>query len=85
MDAVVAAADRVGAWLLADEVYAGAERVQEEKTPSFWGRYDKVLAHASTSKAARNVVFVSGGLSPLDSGVGSGVSSRHRPGPRADV
>ncbi len=51
MDAIVAAADRVGAWLLADEVYAGAERVQEEKTPSFWGRYDKVLAHASTSKA----------------------------------
>jgi aspartate/methionine/tyrosine aminotransferase len=51
MDAIVAAADRVGAWLLADEVYAGAERLQEEKTPSFWGRYDKVLAHASTSKA----------------------------------
>ena len=51
MDAIVAAADRVGAWLLADEVYAGAERVQEEKTPTFWGRYDKVLAHASTSKA----------------------------------
>ena len=51
MDAVVAAADRVGAWLLADEVYAGAERTQDEKTASFWGRYDKVLAHASTSKA----------------------------------
>lgn len=51
MDAIVAAADRVGAWLLADEVYAGAERVQDEQTPSFWGRYDKVLAHASTSKA----------------------------------
>lgn len=51
MDAIVAAAARVGAWLLADEVYAGAERVQEEKTPSFWGRYDRVLAHASTSKA----------------------------------
>ncbi len=51
MDAIVAAADRVGAWLLADEVYAGAERLREEKTPSFWGRYDKVLAHASTSKA----------------------------------
>jgi aspartate/methionine/tyrosine aminotransferase len=51
MDAVVAAADRVGAWLLADEVYAGAERETDEETPSFWGRYDKVMAHGSMSKA----------------------------------
>jgi aspartate/methionine/tyrosine aminotransferase len=51
MDAIIAAADRVGAWLLADEVYAGAERVSEEITPSFWGRYDKVLAMGSLSKA----------------------------------
>ncbi len=51
MDAVVAAADRTGAWLLADEVYAGAEREIEEITPSFWGRYDKVLAIGSMSKA----------------------------------
>ncbi len=51
MDAVVAAADRVGAWILADEVYRGAERVQEEETPSFYGRYDKVLAIGSLSKA----------------------------------
>ena len=33
MDAVVAAADRVGAWILADEVYRGAERLREEETP----------------------------------------------------
>ena len=51
MDAVVAAADRVGAWILADEVYRGAERVQEEETPSFYSRYDKVLAIGSMSKA----------------------------------
>ena len=51
MDAVVAAAERVGAWILADEVYRGAERVQEEETPSFYGRYDKVLAIGSLSKA----------------------------------
>ena len=51
MDAVVAAADRVGAWLLADEVYAGAERLTDEQTPSFWGRYDKLLANNSLSKA----------------------------------
>ena len=50
MDAVVAAADRVGAWLLADEVYRGAERERDE-TPSFYGRYDKVLAQGSMSKA----------------------------------
>ncbi len=51
MDAVVAAADRVGAWLLADEVYAGAERTTDEVTPSFWGRYERVLAIGSMSKA----------------------------------
>jgi len=51
MEAVVSAAERSGAWLLADEVYAGAERTTDEVTPSFWGRYDKVLAMGSMSKA----------------------------------
>jgi aspartate/methionine/tyrosine aminotransferase len=51
MDAVVAAAERAGAWILADEVYAGAERETEEETPSFFGRYDRVIATRSTSKA----------------------------------
>jgi aspartate/methionine/tyrosine aminotransferase len=51
MDAIVAAAERVGAWLLADEVYSGAERLSDTETPSFWGRYDKVLAMNSLSKA----------------------------------
>ncbi len=51
MDAIVAAAERVGAWLLADEVYSGAERLTDLQTPSFWGRYDKVLAMNSLSKA----------------------------------
>ena len=50
MDAVVGAAARVGAWLLADEVYSGAERLTDTETPSFWGRYDKVLAMGSLSK-----------------------------------
>jgi aspartate/methionine/tyrosine aminotransferase len=50
MAAVVAAAERTGAWLLADEVYRGAERERDE-TPSFHGRYDKVLAQGSMSKA----------------------------------
>ena len=51
MDAIVNAADRAGAWILADEVYGGAERTTDEMTPSFWGRYDKVLAMGSLSKA----------------------------------
>ncbi|QLQ31247.1 MAG: aminotransferase class I/II-fold pyridoxal phosphate-dependent enzyme [Candidatus Thiothrix singaporensis] len=51
MDAVVEAADRVGAWIVADEVYRGAERLREDETPSFYGRYDKVLCLGSLSKA----------------------------------
>lgn len=51
MDAIVAVARRCGAWLLADEVYAGAERETDIQTPSFYGRYDKVIAVGSMSKA----------------------------------
>jgi len=51
MDAIVAAAERVGAWLQADEVYSGAEHLTDTQTPSFWGRYDRVLAMNSLSKA----------------------------------
>jgi len=51
MDAIVAAADRVGAWILADEVNSGAERLTDTQTLSFWGRYDKVLAHNGLSKS----------------------------------
>ncbi len=51
MDAIVAEAARVGAWLLADEVYRGAEQRTDVETPSFWGRYDRVLAMNSLSKA----------------------------------
>jgi aspartate/methionine/tyrosine aminotransferase len=51
MDGIVAAAERAGAWLLADEVYRGAERLTDQETPSFWGPYDKVLAIGSMSKA----------------------------------
>ncbi len=51
MDAIAAIAGRVGAWILADEVYAGAERLKDEQTPSFYGRYDKVVAMGSMSKA----------------------------------
>ncbi len=51
MEAIIAQAERVGAWILADEVYSGAERTVEKPTPSFYGRYDKVVATGSMSKA----------------------------------
>ena len=51
MDRIVAAAAKVGAWILADEVYRGANRVSDEENPSFYGRYDRVIAVNSMSKA----------------------------------
>jgi hypothetical protein len=50
MDAVVRAARRCGAWIVADEVYRGAE-VHGATTPTFWGRYDRVIVTAGLSKA----------------------------------
>ena len=51
MSAVVATAERVGAWILADEVYAGAERETDQQTPSFHGLTERVIAVGSMSKA----------------------------------
>lgn len=48
---IVAAAERVGAWILADEVYRGAERLNEDESASFYGLYDRVVAVGSLSKA----------------------------------
>ena len=50
MDAIVNAARASGAWLLADEVYQGAER-DGATTKSFWGRYDKTIITNGLSKA----------------------------------
>jgi aspartate/methionine/tyrosine aminotransferase len=50
MDAVVDVARRAGAWLVADEIYRGAE-VKDGITPSFWGRYKKVIITSGLSKA----------------------------------
>jgi aspartate/methionine/tyrosine aminotransferase len=49
--AVVDAAEKVGAWILSDEVYAGAEHNTDVFTPSLWELYDRVLAIGSMSKA----------------------------------
>jgi aspartate/methionine/tyrosine aminotransferase len=50
MSAVVEAARRADAWLVADEIYRGAE-VEGETSPTFWGRYDKVVVTSGLSKA----------------------------------
>lgn len=50
MEEIVAIADRVGAWLVADEIYAGSE-LAGPRTPSFWGRYDRLLITNGLSKA----------------------------------
>jgi len=48
--AIVAAAEKVGAWVVADEVYRGAE-FDGAMTASFWGGYDRILCTAGLSKA----------------------------------
>lgn len=50
MHEIVDVADSVGAYLLSDEVYRGAEQ-GEEQTPSFWGMYDKVIVVSGLSKS----------------------------------
>jgi len=47
---IVAAAGRHGAWVLADEVYRGAERDGHE-TATLWGSYDRLLVTGGLSKA----------------------------------
>lgn len=51
MTGIIECADQVGAWILADEVYRGADRLSEDENPSFYGLYDKVIAVGSMSKA----------------------------------
>lgn len=48
---IINLASKHGAWLLSDEVYSGAERITDQKTPSFWNQYEKTLAIGSMSKA----------------------------------
>src|ERR1700683_3532459 len=49
-EAIVAAAEKVGAWGLAGEVYRGAD-FDGAMTSSFWGGYDRILCTAGLSKA----------------------------------
>lgn len=50
MDAVCQRASEVGAWVLSDEVYRGAE-FEGDLTPTMWGNYERVLCTAGLSKA----------------------------------
>ncbi len=50
LDAICAVAARVGAWVLSDEIYRGAE-LDGVETPSVWGRYDRVIITSGLSKA----------------------------------
>lgn len=50
MEGIVELAAGAGAWILADEVYQGAE-LSGVRTPSFWGTYDRVLIVNGLSKA----------------------------------
>jgi len=53
MDAIVDAARSVRAWIVADEVYRGAEIAGGPggMTPTFWGRYPRLLVTSGLSKA----------------------------------
>jgi len=50
MRGIVDIAAGVGAWILSDEVYRGAE-LTDDMTPSFWGLYEKTVVVNGLSKA----------------------------------
>jgi aspartate/methionine/tyrosine aminotransferase len=50
LDAICHAASRVGAWVVSDEIYRGAE-LDGVDTPTAWGRYERVIVTSGLSKA----------------------------------
>lgn len=50
LDAICRIADKVGAWVLSDEIYRGAER-EADDTPSVWARYERAIVTSGLSKA----------------------------------
>jgi aspartate/methionine/tyrosine aminotransferase len=51
MRRIVERCGRTGTWLLADEVYLGAEVAPGTRTKSFWGMGDRVIVTSGLSKA----------------------------------
>jgi aspartate/methionine/tyrosine aminotransferase len=50
LDEVCRVAARVGAWVIDDEIYRGAERDAED-SPTIWGRYERGIVSSGLSKA----------------------------------
>ncbi|MFW9854161.1 MAG: aminotransferase class I/II-fold pyridoxal phosphate-dependent enzyme [Candidatus Thorarchaeota archaeon] len=50
MKKIVNLAKKTNAWIYADEIYRGAE-LSGKETPSFWGRYEKVIICCGMSKS----------------------------------
>jgi aspartate/methionine/tyrosine aminotransferase len=50
IDEIIKIAGEVNAWVFSDEVYRGAE-LDGLESPTFWGRYEKVLVNGGLSKA----------------------------------
>ena len=50
LDEICRIAGTVGAWVVDDEIYRGAERDAND-TPTVWGRYDRAIVSSGLSKA----------------------------------
>lgn len=50
LDQICRVASAVGAWVLDDEIYRGAER-EADDTPTVWGRYERAIVSSGLSKA----------------------------------
>jgi aspartate/methionine/tyrosine aminotransferase len=50
LDEVCRVASTVGAWVIDDEIYRGAER-EADDTPTVWGRYERAIVSSGLSKA----------------------------------
>jgi aspartate/methionine/tyrosine aminotransferase len=50
LDQIGALASRVGAWVISDEIYRGAE-MDAIESPSMWGRSDRVIVTSGLAKA----------------------------------
>lgn len=50
LDEVCRVAATVGAWVVDDEIYRGAER-EADDTPTVWGRYERAIVTSGLSKA----------------------------------
>lgn len=50
LDDICRIAGGVGAWVIDDEIYRGAERTEDD-TPTVWGRYERAIVSSGLSKA----------------------------------